>query len=150
MIFLAEKTFCANTANIWYIVGIVVNVVRILIPIILIVLGMIDMGKATISNEEKAMNKAAAALMKKAIAGVVMFIIPTVISTIFNLLLSIELTSGDTNICMQCLTNVYGGVISTKEKEHSWSTINENGGFEKIEELPAILCNLEDLIQKKQ
>ena len=55
---------------------------------------------------------------------------------------------------MNKICNICDGLklilISAKEKEHSWSTINENGGFEKIEELPAILCNLEDLIQKKQ
>ena len=40
-------------------------------------------------------------------------------------------------------------LMSSKNKEHSWSTVNENGEFQKVEELPAGLCKLEDLIEKK-
>ena len=41
-------------------------------------------------------------------------------------------------------------LISSQNISNSRSTINENGNVEKIRELPAILCNLEDIIEKKQ
>jgi len=99
--------FCADTANIWQVLGYVVNIIKIVIPLILIVLGMIDLGKAVVSDDEKAMNKAVGSLVKRFIAAVVMFFIPTIISAVFNLLVNVDLNS-DANICVQCLTDAYG------------------------------------------
>ena len=44
--------FCANTANIWQIVGIILLVVKIVIPILLIIWGMLDLGKAVVAAND--------------------------------------------------------------------------------------------------
>lgn len=108
MLFMAADTFCKDTANIWLILGYVVNVIKIVIPLILIILGMLDLGKAVVASDDKAINKAVTALVKRFIAAVVMFFIPTIISAIFNMLLGVGLgqTGTDSNICVQCVTNV--------------------------------------------
>ena len=45
--------FCAETSNIWRTVGYFLLVFKIVIPIILIILGMVDLGKAVISSDDK-------------------------------------------------------------------------------------------------
>jgi len=105
---LAAGTFCADTANIWKVLGLVVMILKIVIPLILIILGMLDLGKAVISSDEKAISKAVGTLVKRFIAAVVMFFIPTIISALFNAITSINVTAGDSNICVQCVTNVNG------------------------------------------
>lgn len=40
-------------------------------------------------------------------------------------------------------------LVSAKNKNHGLKIINENGDFEEPEELPAIFCNVKDLIKKQ-
>lgn len=40
-------------------------------------------------------------------------------------------------------------LVSTNNKEHNWATVNTDGGFDKVPELPAILCGVKDIIEKK-
>ena len=78
--------FCAETADIWRILGYVVVIIKIVIPLILIILGMVDLGKAVVSSDEKAINKSVGSLIRRFIAAVVIFFVPTIISAIFDAL----------------------------------------------------------------
>lgn len=98
--------FCSDTANIWQILGYVVTVIKIVIPLILIILGMIDLGKAVISSDDKQISKSVSTLIKRFVAAVIMFFIPTIVSALFNALSVGDVTSEDANICIQCVTNV--------------------------------------------
>lgn len=110
------STFCASTANIWQIVGYIVLILKIGIPIILIVLGMVDLGKAVISSDDKAISKAVGTLTKRFIAAVIIFFIPSIVSAIFKMVTgtAINATGSDTNICVQCVTNVTGKITDDK------------------------------------
>lgn len=105
-------TFCSETSNLWQILGYVVLILKIVIPLILIVLGMVDLGKAVVSSDEKAINKAVGTLVKRFIAAVVIFFVPTIVSAIFSTLHLINL-DGDYNVCLQCVTDVNGGTCQT-------------------------------------
>lgn len=103
--------FCSDTANIWNVLGYVVTVIKIVIPLILIILGMVDLGKAVVSSDDKAINKAVTSLIKRFIAAVVMFFIPTIVSALFNALAIMGSNErADYNICVQCVT---GGTCDT-------------------------------------
>jgi len=103
---LTDVSFCAQTANIWKILGYVVLVFKIVIPLLLIIFGMIDIGKAVISSDDKAISKATGTLIKRFVAAVVIFFVPTIVSALFNILAISDLSTGDSNICVQCVTNV--------------------------------------------
>lgn len=103
---LAAAKFCEQTANIWQILGYVVTVFKIVIPLILIILGMVDLGKAVVSSDDKAISKSVSALIKRFIAAIVMFFVPTIVSALFSALTIGDVTSNDANICLQCVTNV--------------------------------------------
>ena len=60
-------------------------IVQIGIPIVLIVLGTIDLGKAVISSDEKEVKAAQSRLIKRCIYAVVIFFIVTLVSIIMNL-----------------------------------------------------------------
>ncbi len=55
------------------------------IPIILIVLGTIDLGKAVISSDEKEVKAAQGRLLKRCIYAVAVFFIVTIVQLVFNL-----------------------------------------------------------------
>ena len=98
--------FCAQTADLWQFLGIVLLIFKIVIPVILIVLGMIDLGKAVISSDDKAISTSVKHLAKRIIAAIVIFFIPTIISAIFYLVQSFKAdAAADYEVCRQCITH---------------------------------------------
>ena len=97
--------FCTDTANIWNLLGYVVTVIKIVIPLILIVLGMVDLGKAVVSSDDKQISKSVSTLIKRFIAAVIVFFVPTIVSALFNALAIMNDTEwADYNVCVQCVT----------------------------------------------
>lgn len=99
--------FCSQTANIWQVLGYVVMIFKIVIPLLLIIFGMVDLGKAVISSDDKAISKSVSQLVRRFIAAIVVFFIPTIVSALFNALSIMSTTEqADYNVCVQCVTNV--------------------------------------------
>lgn len=89
------------------IIGYVVLVAKWLAPLIIIVLGMVDFGKAVTSSDEKEIGKAFASLIRRLVAGVIIFLIPTIVLALLDL---IHVTKGLENTtfgpCTKCILNV--------------------------------------------
>lgn len=98
-------TFCSDTANLWQFVGYILLVFKIVIPIILIIFGMIDLGKAVTSSKDDEIKKATQALAKRAIAAVVIFFIPTIVGAIFGIVDGFQEVKGQYDICSKCITS---------------------------------------------
>lgn len=63
----------------------IVNIMRIAVPILLIVYGIIDFGKATFSYDEGEMKKAQGRFIKRLIIGITFFLIPVVIQLLLRI-----------------------------------------------------------------
>ena len=103
---------CKNKGvrNAMRIIGYVIFVVKILAPLMIIIFGMIDFGKAVTSNDEAALSKATAGLIRRIIAGVAIFFIPTLLLALLNILGegedSIENTQSTFKSCTKCVLDV--------------------------------------------
>lgn len=98
--------FCASTANIWQIVGYVLLVFKIAIPILLIIFGIIDLGKAVIASKDDEIKKATMALVKRAIAAVVIFLLPTIITFIMGIVSDFSNNAKeDFDVCRKCISS---------------------------------------------
>ena len=64
----------------------VLSLIRILVPIALIVLGSIDIGKAVIAGDEKKIKEAQKPFVKRIIAAVIVFLIPWLVDVVMNLI----------------------------------------------------------------
>ena len=60
-------------------------IIQIGIPIILIVMGSIDLGKAVLSSDDKEIKGATSKLIKRAIAAVAVFFVTTIVSLLMNM-----------------------------------------------------------------
>ena len=60
-------------------------ILQIGIPIILIVLGTLDLAKAVISSDDKAVKEAQSKLIKRCIYAILVFFIVTLINLLFNM-----------------------------------------------------------------
>ena len=97
-----------TTLKAFQVIGYILFILKILIPILIIVLGMIDFGKSAISSDEKAMQKSAMSLVKRIIIGIAIFFVPLLVKIIFNMIgqFSSEMKKDYIN-CVNCLTSPY-------------------------------------------
>lgn len=102
----AAVDFCTKTANIWQIVGYVLLVFKIVIPLLLIIFGMIDLGKAVIASKSDEVKKATTSLAFRAVAAVAIFLIPTIIGVVMGFVsdFSESGAKADFDICKACIT----------------------------------------------
>ncbi len=107
--------FCSETASIWMILGYLVLIIKIVIPLLLIVFGMIDLGKAVIASKDDAIKSSVSSLVKRFIAAIAIFFVPTLVSAVFNLI-GVVAEGQDANVCVQCVTNV--GSCNTKDDKY--------------------------------
>ena len=86
MLFLDLTSTCKD---IFPIVSIIKNgvipLIQIAIPIILIVLGMLDLGKAVIASKEDEIKAAQKLLIKRIIYAVAIFLVVFIVTVIFNM-----------------------------------------------------------------
>ena len=97
-----ENDFCLRTSAIWQFVGYGLFALKILIPLIIIIFGVIDFAKAVASSDDKAIKSAAMALLRRLIVGVCIFFVPTVVSVIFGLIDNVADLDGIEE-CEECL-----------------------------------------------
>ena len=101
----AEADFCLRTSAIWQFIGYALYAVKIIIPLIIIVFGIIDFIKAVMSSDDNAIKKAATSLLKRAIAGVIIFFVPTIVTVVFNLIENFTGGLEPITECKTCLLN---------------------------------------------
>ncbi len=72
----------------------IIPILQIGIPILLIVLGMLDLGRAVVAGKEDEIKKNQQMLVKRAISAIAVFLVVTIVSLIFNV---VSTSSGETD-----------------------------------------------------
>ena len=91
----------------------VVNILRIVIPLILVVFGLVDLGKATIAQKDDEIKKAQMTFVKRVIAAVLVFFVVPIVQLVFGL---VDRAGKDPNVqenpnetqyetCINCFIN---------------------------------------------
>lgn len=97
--------FCNEFKSILQFVGWIITIVKIFMPILIIIFGVFDMGKAIVANDEKAIGKSAKQLGIRIVAGLVIFFLPSIILWIFSLVNSYNDAdqNSDFTTCQNCI-----------------------------------------------
>lgn len=83
----------------------VIIAIQIAVPIILIVMGMLDLGKAVMAGKEDEIKKNQTLFMKRIIAAVIVFLVVAAVQMVFGLL-SKAGTGGDTIKCIDTILSM--------------------------------------------
>lgn len=118
--------FCNETAGIWKILGEVVFVIRIVIPIIIILLGTLDLGKAVLAGEEKTIKEAQKAFIRRLIYGVAIFFVVPLVKAAFGLV-GFDVKQNEVNVCWVCSTRPHSKECASYAENASNSFNNDNG-----------------------
>ena len=97
------STFCNKAYDILNFAGWVLTIFKIAIPILIIAFGIFDFGKAVTAGKEDEIQKSAKTLMYRAIAGVVIFFIPTIVLWLFNMVQGYTDIEGDFSKCQDAV-----------------------------------------------
>ena len=76
------------------IIKIFLNGVRYIIPIVLIVIGTVDLAKAVLAKDDEATKKEQKHLVTRVIYAIIIFLVPTIVMVIFNVLSKSGLDNG--------------------------------------------------------
>ncbi len=89
-------------------IGWAIFVAKIAVPIIIIVLGSIDFGKAVIANKDDEIKKSAKSLIIRVIAGFVIFLLPTILNFAIKFIGGEKVydeQNGSFGYCTYCMLN---------------------------------------------
>lgn len=95
--------FCTQTADILSFVGWVVTLIKIAIPILIIIFGILDFGKAVTGGDDKTIKASMKTLGIRVIAGLVIFFIPSIVLCVFGLVNSYSSMTADFGVCQTCI-----------------------------------------------
>lgn len=98
-----NDNFCDCLIKLFILLGHFVNFIKILVPIIIILMGSIDLMKAVVAQKDDDMKKTQKMFVKRLIYGVALFFVIAIVQFL------IGLVGGDTNNrCFKCVANVDG------------------------------------------
>ncbi len=86
-------------------IGWLLSAVKLIIPIVLIVLGVLDFMKAVTSQKPEELTKAMKTLLMRGIAGVVIFFVPVLVHFVFTLVDDWSPYKSAYSECTECLSN---------------------------------------------
>lgn len=105
---------CSGLGPVLRIVGIVVWGIKVVVPIILIVVGMMDLAKAVTEKSDEKIKAAQTGLIKKAVAGVLVFLVVTIVTLLMTLI-------GDDSYkaCMTCINSPFECATGQEVEENN-------------------------------
>lgn len=86
-------------------VSLAVNIIKIVIPIILIIFGILDLAKAITGNDEKVMKEAQGKLIKRIIYAVIVFFVVALVQFVFSTLNKANGSDTGATACIDCFIN---------------------------------------------
>jgi len=99
-----EKQFCTGAVQgVFTTLGWVFFILKILIPLILIIFGSIDLFKAVIASKDDEIKKSVKTLLIRAVAGIIIFFVPTFINFIVSVIDDDNVYNGDFADCTKCM-----------------------------------------------
>lgn len=88
---------CEDLSPVWTIFGYVIWGIKVVVPLLLIITGMITMAHAVMEKDEKAIKNAQNLLIKKVIAAVIVYLVIMITGVVVNLV-----ADGSWKTCAKC------------------------------------------------
>jgi len=92
-----------------YVVSVIVLAIKIVVPIVLIIFGMIDLAKAIMAQKEDEIKKGQQTFIKRCIAAVIVFFVVMLVQTIVSF---ISNDNSDVTSCLKCFINGDGSACT--------------------------------------
>ncbi len=106
---LLDLNICLNTVETWKLLGIILYIIKIITPILIIALGIKDVALVTLKGDAESTRISMQSLFRRLIAGLIVFITPTVLLSVFNMFINMDYENNyDYGACTSCLFSPTG------------------------------------------
>ena len=102
---------CSDLGPILNLVKTFVNIICWAVPVILIVMGMVDLVKALTSQDDKQIKSATNLLVKRVVIGIAVFLVPTIVRLVMSVISQNEFDQCGN---IRCITSVWSNGCSWK------------------------------------
>ena len=133
MIQLLDAMICQNTVKGWRVVGVVVTIIKIIVPLLIIITSFIPMFNALVRGNADETVKSWKTVGRKIAAGVIIFLIPSVVTGMVKLLANQNLVNEDAKICSECVNSPGGSVCQEYVDKFDRMLEDEKEEFEEQE-----------------
>lgn len=101
----AFSDFCGKMSGMLKIIGYVLWIFKVAIPVIIVIYGIIDLGKAVTASKDDEIKKAMKQLMYRLAAGILIFFVPSLIMFVFELISDYNeiMTASEFEVCKTCV-----------------------------------------------
>ena len=101
----AFENFCTQMSGMLKIVGWVITIFKIAIPVVIVIFGIIDLGKAVTASKDDEIKKALKQLGYRLAAGVMIFFVPTLVLLVFGWISDYNnlMSESEFQVCQDCL-----------------------------------------------
>ena len=127
--------FCMRSSSIWQLVGYALFALKVLIPVVIIIYGVIDLVKALTAGKDDAINSASRSILMRVIIGITIFFVPTIVRTVLRLVNDAVPYLNKAAACEECLLGPLGdkckGSIdeAKKQQEDAHKQQTQDGGY---------------------
>ncbi len=83
--------------------GIVIQVIKIVIPIVLVLFGMLDLGKAVFEQKEEDITKAQKMFVKRLVAAILVFLVVVIVQFVIGVIAN---ATGDSEV-ITCFDHIF-------------------------------------------
>mgnify|MGYP004561849751 FL=1 len=95
-----NTTMCGGIAvpnELFNVVALIIRIIKIVVPVLLIIWGMLDFAKSVIAKSEDDVKKYRKAFIQRLVSGILVFLIVVIVQLVVNLLAGVEADSNNTN-----------------------------------------------------
>ena len=96
------SNFCSDFSSTLKLISISILIVRILVPLLIIIMGTIDIYKIVIGGKDDDFKKQMIVLGKRVVIGAMVFFLPSFVNVVVN---AIDGTPSDYKTCLSCISN---------------------------------------------
>jgi len=116
--------FCRELSPFLHLVGEGIVIFELAIPLILIVIGIIDISRAVVSKKSEDVKKNLLSFGIKVVFSILIYFVPLFIMVLYNLVgtftTSVEASGIDFEVCYDCLFNPSSEVCNDAVTENKW------------------------------
>ena len=105
---ICDKNENPEILAVFRLAGILLMIVKIVVPLLLILFGMIDLSKAVIDSKDDAIKTNAIKFGKRIVIGLIIFFVPYIVGALFTILTDYSSFIKEFEPCMNCILNPNG------------------------------------------
>ena len=120
----SSTELCTTLGPVWTIFGYIIFAIKIVVPLLLIVTGMIALAKAVMQQDEKEIKKAQGVLISKLITAVLVYLVITITGVVVGLV-----SKEDWEGCAKCAFSPFTAgceIVDSNEVVNHPKTENDN------------------------